>query len=114
MALASVEPSQAANLIIAYEPVWSIGLDGSIVSPAYMLAMSGHIRSVLASILGTVAGSQARIIYGGSVDERNAPQILLQGNVDGLFIGRAALQAEGFARLIAVCLKAVAIQTSCE
>ncbi len=114
IALASVEPSQAASLIIAYEPVWSIGQDGSIVSPAYILAMNGHIRSVLAGILGTVAASQARIIYGGSVDERNAPQILLQGNVDGLFIGRAALQADGFAHLIDVSLKAVAIQTSCE
>jgi triosephosphate isomerase len=114
IALEGVEPSQAANLIIAYEPVWSIGQEGRIVSPAYVSAMSGHIRSVLAGILGTEAASQARIIYGGSVDECNAPQILLPGNVDGLFIGRAALQAEDFARLIEVCLKAVAIQTSCE
>jgi triosephosphate isomerase len=112
--LAGVEPSQAPNLIVAYEPVWAIGQDGSIVTPADIQAMSGHIRSVLASVLGAEAASQTRIIYGGSVDECNAPQILLQGNVDGLFIGRAALQAEGFARLIAVCLKAVAIQTSCE
>ena len=74
--------------------------------------MSGHIRSVLANILGAAAAPQVRIIYGGSVDERNAPQILLPGNIDGLFIGRAALQAEGFARLIEVCLKAVAVQAS--
>jgi triosephosphate isomerase len=112
IALESVEPSQAANLVIAYEPVWAIGRDGSIVSPAYVSAMSGHVRSVLAGILGTEAASQVRIIYGGSVDECNASQIILQKNVDGLFIGRAALQAEGFARLIEVCLKAVAMQTS--
>jgi L-erythrulose 1-phosphate isomerase len=112
--LESLEPSQAANLIIAYEPVWAIGKNGSILRPDYVSVMSGHIRSVLASILGTEAAFQARIIYGGSVDECNAPQILLQGNVDGLFIGRAALQAENFARLIEVCLKAAAMQASCE
>ena len=114
IAMESVEPAQAANLIIAYEPVWAIGKDGSIVSPTHVSAMSGHIRFVLASILGSEAASQVRTIYGGSVDGSNAPQILLQGNVDGLFIGRAALQAEGFAGLIEACLRAVAIQTSCE
>jgi len=114
IALESIEPSQAPHLIIAYEPVWAIGKNGRIVSPEYVLTMSGHIRSVLASIVGTEGASQTRIIYGGSVDECNAPQILLQGNVDGLFIGRAALRAENFAHLIELCLKAVAIQPSCE
>ncbi len=112
IALEGVETSQAPNLIIAYEPVWAIGQDGGIVRPAYVMAMTGHIRSVLASILGDEAALNVKIIYGGSVDERNAPQILLQGNVDGLFVGRAALQAEGFARLIEVCLRAAGIQAS--
>jgi triosephosphate isomerase len=97
IALESIEPSQAPHLIIAYEPVWAIGKNGSIVSPEYVLTMSGPIRSVFASIVGTEGASQTRIIYGGSVDECNAPQILLQGNVDGLFIGRAALRAANFA-----------------
>lgn len=107
MALASVEPSQAPNLIVAYEPVWAIGQDGSVVSPVYIRATTEHIRGVLASIFGAEAASQVRIIYGGSVDEHNAPRVLLQGKVDGLFVGRAALQAESFARLIEVCLRGV-------
>ena len=107
MAITNVKPQDAQNLILAYEPVWAIGEEGTMASPDNVREMSGHIRCVLESNLGTEAASRVPIIYGGDVNENNAPQILRDGGVRGLFIGRAALQVENFIHLIRACLEVV-------
>jgi len=107
VAMTNVAPQGLQNLIIAYEPAWAIGEEGTIASPDQVRRMSGHIRSVLASDLGIEAASQVPIIYGGDVNQHNAPQILLHSEVQGLFIGRAALQVDNFVHIIMACLEAV-------
>jgi triosephosphate isomerase len=107
IAITNVEPRNAQNLIIAYEPVWAIGEEGTMASLDNVREMSRHIRCVLESDLGTEAASRVHIIYGGDVNEHNAPQILRHSGVQGLFIGRAALQVENFVDLIKACLEVV-------
>jgi triosephosphate isomerase len=73
--------------------------------------MSAHIRDLLEDILGAEA-ALVPVLYGGTVNPENAAELLLGGRTDGLFVGRAAWQAEGFARLIANCAEAISRQRS--
>jgi triosephosphate isomerase len=106
--LAGVPAREADKLILAYEPVWAIGEDGTTADPHYVQVMCGYIRSVVAEAFGSEPARQVRVIYGGDVKASNAAEILKQGGVDGLFIGRAAWQAEGFVGLIRACLEPLA------
>jgi len=103
--LAGVHAQDSRKLIIAYEPVWAIGEDGRTADPHYVRLMCDYIRGVTADAFGSAPAAQVRVIYGGDVKTTNAAVILGQGGVDGLFVGRAAWQAEGFARLIRSCLE---------
>jgi triosephosphate isomerase len=86
-----------ARLIVAYEPVWAIGAGASVASPEHIATVH---RGLSAWLLERAAGGPAaRVIYGGSVDERVAGRILGLPGVDGLFVGRRALDAERFAQI---------------
>lgn len=87
------------SLWIAYEPAWAIGRGGIPAEPGYVAARHRFIRSVLVRVFDE-EGRKIPILYGGSVNEENACAYISQPEVDGLFVGRAAWQAEGFARLI--------------
>ncbi len=99
IALAHVEAAQLSNLWIAYEPVWAIGLGGTAAAPEYADSIHRVIRDVL-SELYPGAGSQVPVLYGGSIDLGNAPGLLQQPFIDGLFIGRSAWEAQRFSFLI--------------
>src|SRR6266581_4686017 len=77
----------ADNLVIAYEPVWAIGT-GLTPTIADITEMHGAIRSRIPA--GT------RILYGGSVNPKNAAEILALSEVDGALVGGASLKAEDF------------------
>jgi triosephosphate isomerase len=102
--LAGVPDREAGKLIVAYEPVWAIGEDGTTADAHYVRLMCDYIRGVVAQAFGPGPARDVRVIYGGDVKATNAGEILGQGGVDGLFIGRAAWQAEGFVSLIRACL----------
>jgi triosephosphate isomerase len=76
------------RVVIAYEPVWAIGEGAAAADPAHIGAVHRGLRT-----FGT------RVIYGGSVDPLTAGPILAQDGVDGLFIGRAALDPVRFAAI---------------
>jgi triosephosphate isomerase len=97
--LGSVPHDCAANVMLAYEPVWAIGDEGTTATAPDVRIMIGHIRHVLADMFGERAAA-VPVLYGGTVDEDNCGELLLDGQCDGLFVGRAAWRAEGFARLI--------------
>jgi triosephosphate isomerase (TIM) len=77
----------ADNLVVAYEPVWAIGT-GLTPTSADIAEMHSAIRDRIPS--GT------RILYGGSVNPRNAAEILALSDVDGALVGGASLKAEDF------------------
>jgi triosephosphate isomerase len=76
------------RVVIAYEPVWAIGEGAAAADPAHIGAVHRGLR-----------GLGARVIYGGSVDPVTAGPILAQDGVDGLFVGRAALDPLRFAAI---------------
>lgn len=89
----------AANLVIAYEPLWAIGT-GKVATPAQIEEVHGFIRSFLKGRFGD-AGKGVRILYGGSLNPGNAPEILPIPNVDGGLIGGASLKAADFLAIYA-------------
>ncbi len=90
----SVPPgSTAANLVVAYEPVWAIGT-GKTPTVAEVAAAHAHIRKVLGGLTAEAAG--VRLLYGGSVKGSNAAELLAAGDVDGALVGGASLVAAEF------------------
>jgi L-erythrulose 1-phosphate isomerase len=80
------------KIIVAYEPVWSIGEGGTPASPDFADAQHQHIKH-----LGRELGVEnLRVVYGGSVNPSNCVALAAQANIDGLFIGRAAWKPEGY------------------
>jgi triosephosphate isomerase len=82
----------AANLVIAYEPVWAIGT-GLTPTPADVAQAHAFVRGRLATRYGGTAES-IRILYGGSVKPSNAAELMAVANVDGALVGGASLKAE--------------------
>lgn len=98
VALADISPAQIARVVIAYEPVWAIGATEA-MSPAQMHEMAIFIRKSIVATHGE-KGMKAKILYGGSIDEKNARAMLEHGDVEGLLVGRASADAVKFSSLI--------------
>jgi triosephosphate isomerase (TIM) len=84
----------AANLVVAYEPVWAIGT-GLTPTARDVADVHASIRALLGEIYGE-AGARMRILYGGSVKPSNARELLGLPNVDGALVGGASLKASDF------------------
>jgi triosephosphate isomerase len=84
----------AANLVVAYEPVWAIG-SGLTPMPADVAEVHGFIRTQLGQRFGA-AGEGVRILYGGSVKPANAKELMSVANVEGALVGGASLKADEF------------------
>jgi triosephosphate isomerase len=93
-------PEAAADLVVAYEPVWAIGT-GLTPTPADIGAIHGFIRRRLVARYGA-AGEGVRILYGGSVKPSNAAEILHIADVDGALVGGASLKADDFLAIAGV------------
>lgn len=105
-ALSRLSPDEVAGVLVAYEPVWAIGEHGRPATPAEVAPVMARIARVVEEISGGV-GCRA-LLYGGSVDQDNAADLLRDTHTDGLFVGRAAWTAEGFLGLAAIAAEAVA------
>jgi triosephosphate isomerase len=90
----------ASNTVVAYEPVWAIGT-GRTPTTADIAAVHAHIRGLLAAKGTALAG--ARILYGGSVNAKNAETILKTPEVNGALVGGASLDADGFWTICRAC-----------
>lgn len=89
----------AAQLTVAYEPVWAIGT-GRVPSVDDVSAMHRAIRAKLVELLGE-GGADVRILYGGSVNAGNAAELLAAEDVGGALVGGASLTAESFLTIVA-------------
>ena len=97
--LQGVSAEELKNVIIAYEPVWAIGT-GLTATPEQAEETCGSIRKVLAAMYGEEVAESVTIQYGGSMNEKNAAELLAKPNVDGGLIGGASLVAEKFNAIV--------------
>lgn len=88
----------AARVTVAYEPVWAIGT-GRVPMVEDVAAMHGAIRAKLDDIYGE-SGAAVRILYGGSVNAKNAAELLAVDDVGGALVGGASLTAESFLAIV--------------
>lgn len=97
--LAGISESEAARIVIAYEPVWAIGT-GVTASPDQAESAHEHLRKWLATRYTPAFSEKIRILYGGSVKADNAVSLLGQPNVDGALVGGASLKADAFLPIV--------------
>ena len=98
-ALGGVSSEQMRHVIIAYEPVWAIGT-GRTATPEQAGEVCLEIRTVLRKLYGARVARATTIQYGGSMNPKNAVELLAQPDVDGGLIGSASLTTEDFLQII--------------
>ncbi len=97
--LAGIPAEDLKRVIIAYEPVWAIGT-GLTATPEQADEACGIIRSVVADLYGKDVADELIIQYGGSMNEKNAADLLAKENVDGGLIGGASLVTDKFTAIV--------------
>ncbi|MFA6585900.1 MAG: triose-phosphate isomerase [Candidatus Paceibacterota bacterium] len=101
--LNGVSKNSISKVIIAYEPIWAIGNGAHPASPLEFLEMNIFIKKILSDKFGVKEASDIKIIYGGSVDEKNTIDFIKDGNADGFLVGRANLDGEKFSKIVKLC-----------
>jgi L-erythrulose 1-phosphate isomerase len=91
-----VADTAQGNVIIAYEPVWSIGEGGTPATPEFANTQHEKIGNLVTSL----TGAKLPVLYGGSVNAGNCVALATQPHIDGLFIGRAAWDSEGYIGIV--------------
>jgi triosephosphate isomerase len=100
--LATIPDAAIKKIMIAYEPVWAIGKNAiREATPAECLEMIIFTRKILADHVGEKAAAKVPVIYGGSVDEKNAQQFISDGGAQGLLVGRVSLEPKRFGAIAA-------------
>ena len=95
--LAGLDAASVARVVIAYEPVWAIGT-GVNATPQDAAAVHRTIRAWLKD--RSSAGTRSRILYGGSVNAKNAAELLAEDELDGVLVGGASLEADAW---VSIC-----------
>ena len=104
IALGGISKEDAANVIIAYEPVWAIGT-GKTSTAEQAEEVCAIIRNVVADIYDTDTAEAMTIQYGGSMNAKNCDELVAKTNVDGGLIGGASLKAEDFSVIVKAASK---------
>ncbi len=103
IALSGLSKEQVAGTMLAYEPVWAIGEGSTPATAEQADQMHAVLRQTVVDEYGE-AGEAIPIVYGGSVNLENAPELAVAPHIDGLFVGRTAWNVDGYlelARLVA-------------
>ena len=98
-ALSGVPEEKVRKIVVAYEPIWAIGT-GKTATPEQAEEVCEHIRTVIRKLYGAKIARAISILYGGSMNEKNAFELLAQPDIDGGLIGGASLVPEKFVKII--------------
>ena len=98
-ALSGIDASQLRRCVIAYEPIWAIGTGKTATAEQAQEVCEG-IRAVIRGIYGARPARAVSILYGGSMNAKNAQELLAQPDIDGGLIGGASLKPVDFATII--------------
>ena len=99
-ALVGVSAEDAKKVVVAYEPIWAIGTGKTATAEQAEEVCSG-IRGVLAGLYDEKTAAAVTIQYGGSMNAKNAAELLAKPNIDGGLIGGASLKSEDFSVIVA-------------
>lgn len=103
--LKGINRISADHLIIAYEPVWAIG-SGKTASPDETNTLIQNvIRPTVSGLVGSDVAENTRVLYGGSINEKNIQTFLAKTEIDGALIGGASLKTNIFAQIIKLSVK---------
>lgn len=97
--MAGLTAEEAVKVVVAYEPVWAIGT-GKTATPEMAEETHKEIRGVLVEMFGAEAANEITIQYGGSMNAKNAAELLAMENIDGGLVGGASLEASTFIEVI--------------
>ncbi len=97
--LASIGEDKIRKMIIAYEPIWAIGT-GKTATPEQAEEVCEHIRAVIRKLYGAKVARAISILYGGSMNEKNAYDLLAQPDIDGGLIGGASLDPKALMEIV--------------
>lgn len=98
---AGVPIDKARKIIVAYEPVWAIGAKEAMKSEQ-IYEMALFVKKVFSDTFGAEVALKLKVLYGGSVNAKNAGEIMTVGKVDGLLVGRESVSITGFPDLLKV------------
>lgn len=99
IAYLGIDGADAAETVIAYEPVWAIGT-GKTATADQAQEVCAIIRDTVKGLYGSEVAEKIRIQYGGSMNDANAAELLSKPDIDGGLIGGASLVAEKFAAIV--------------
>ena len=98
-ALKDIAAADVEKLVIAYEPIWAIGT-GKTATNEQANETVGVVRTAVASVYGKETAEKVRIQYGGSMNPKNATELMAMPEIDGGLIGGASLKAEDFSKVV--------------
>jgi len=98
-AVAGVGEDKIRRIVVAYEPIWAIGT-GKTATPEQAEEVCEHIRTVIRKLFGAKIARAISVLYGGSMNEKNAFELLGQPDIDGGLIGGASLVPEKLVKII--------------
>ena len=99
LALKGLTAAQVGSLVIAYEPIWAIGT-GKTATADEANETIGDIREAVKEVYGEMAAESVRIQYGGSMNPKNASELMAKKEIDGGLIGGASLKAKDFSMVV--------------
>jgi len=94
------EPGSAAAFVVAYEPVWAIGTGKPSTASGAAAVVREMIRPTLADLFGDSTAQLVRVLYGGSVNGKNAAEYFGESEIDGALVGGASLKLADFTQII--------------
>jgi len=104
-ALDGLAAEQAAQVVIAYEPIWAIGTGRAAEPDGVNEIIGQNIRGVVAEIFDDRTAQAVRVQYGGSVNPDNVDAFMTQPHIDGALVGGASLTIDSFVALVEAAAK---------
>ncbi len=100
-ALEPLTQKERTEIIVAYEPIWAIGIDPTgVIAPNDLTEMVLYIRKVLAELLPGKSSAHSLVLYGGSVEQGGIRALAANSGVDGFLVGRSSVDPHTFSALV--------------
>lgn len=98
--LSDLTPAEIEKIVVAYEPIWSIGT-GHVCDPKTANEVLGNIRNLIKVLYGAKAADRVHLVYGGSLNDKNITGFLRKSEIDGYLVGTASMDHKKFAKIVA-------------